>query len=131
MKISEQWLRQFVNPKLTTEDLAEQFAMLGLTIDAVIPVAGKFSNVVVGEIVSRVQHPNADKLSLCEVSIGSGPLLKIVCGAPNARAGIKVVVAKIGAVLSGDFKIKEAKLRGELSQGMMCSTKELGLHIES
>ncbi|OGT33035.1 MAG: phenylalanine--tRNA ligase subunit beta, partial [Gammaproteobacteria bacterium RIFCSPHIGHO2_02_FULL_39_13] len=88
-----------------------------------------FSNVVVGEIISRVQHPNADKLSCCEVNIGEKTVLKIVCGAPNARAGIKVVVAKIGAILPDDFHIKEAKLRGELSQGMLCSAKELGLQL--
>ncbi|EKD77916.1 MAG: Phenylalanyl-tRNA synthetase beta chain, partial [uncultured bacterium] len=129
MKISEYWLRQWTNPALTTEQLAEQFAMLGLTIDAIIPVAEKFSNVVVGEIISRVQHPNADKLSCCEVNIGEKTVLKIVCGAPNARAGIKVVVAKIGAILPDDFHIKEAKLRGELSQGMLCSAKELGLQL--
>ncbi|HLB57095.1 MAG TPA: phenylalanine--tRNA ligase subunit beta [Coxiellaceae bacterium] len=129
MKFSEQWLRQFVNPKLTTQELADQFAMLGLTVDAIIPVAGKFSGVVVGEVVSRVQHPNADKLSCCEVNVGKKELLKIVCGAPNARAGIKVAVATVGAVLPNDFKINEAKLRGEISQGMLCSAKELQLQL--
>src|SRR3990167_884527 len=129
MKFSEQWLRQFVNPKLTTQELADQFAMLGLTVDAIIPVAGKFSGVVVGEVVSRVQHPNADKLSCCEVNVGKKELLKIVCGAPNARAGIKVAVATVGAVLPNDFKINEAKLRGEISQGMLCSAKELKLQL--
>ncbi|PIZ04100.1 MAG: phenylalanine--tRNA ligase subunit beta [Gammaproteobacteria bacterium CG_4_10_14_0_8_um_filter_38_16] len=128
MKISEQWLREWINPALTTAALAEQFAMLGLTIDAVIPVAKKFTGVVVGEVIARIQHPNADKLSCCTVSVGSSEPLKIVCGASNARAGIKVAVATVGAVLPGDFKIKEAKLRGELSQGMLCSAKELGLH---
>lgn len=129
MKISEQWLRQWVNPTLSTQELAEQFAMLGLTIDAVIPVAEKFMGVVVGEVISRTQHPNADKLSCCKVDVGKKELLNIVCGAPNARAGIKVAVATVGAVLPNDFKIKEAKLRGELSQGMLCSAKELGLQL--
>ncbi|MCX7124391.1 MAG: phenylalanine--tRNA ligase subunit beta [Gammaproteobacteria bacterium] len=129
MKFSEQWLRQWVNPALTTEQLTEQMAMLGLTVDALTPVAAKFTGVVVGEIVTRVQHPNADKLSCCEVNVGEKELLKIVCGAPNARAGIKVAVATVGAVLPGDFKIKEAKLRGELSQGMLCSAKELQLEM--
>lgn len=129
MKFSEQWLRQFVNLKLTTHELAEQFAMLGLTVDAIIPVAGKFSGVVVGEVVSCVQHPNADKLSCCEVNVGKKELLKIVCGAPNARAGIIVAVATVGAVLPNDFKINEMKLRGEISQGMLCSAKELQLQL--
>ena len=99
MKFSEQWLRQWINPALTTEQLTEQMAMLGLTVDAVTPVAGKFSNVVIGEVVSCVKHPNAEKLSCCVVNIGEKALLKIVCGAPNVRAGLKVVVAKVGAVL--------------------------------
>lgn len=129
MKISEQWLRQWVNIPLTIEQLVEQFAMLGLTIDAVIPVAGKFSNVVVGEVLTRVQHPNADKLSCCTVSIGSGEPLKIVCGAANVRAGLKIAFAKVGAVLPGDFHIKETTIRGELSQGMICSARELDLQL--
>lgn len=129
MKFSEQWLREWVNPALDTNALCEQLAMIGLTVDAITSVAGDFSNVVVGEIVTRIQHPNADKLSCCEVNVGEAALLKIVCGAPNARAGIKVAVAKVGAVLPGDFKIKEAKLRGELSQGMLCSAKELQLDM--
>ncbi|MDP1574736.1 MAG: phenylalanine--tRNA ligase subunit beta [Coxiellaceae bacterium] len=129
MKFSEQWLREWVNPALDTVAFAEQLAMIGLTVDAIDKVAGEFSTVVVGEIVTRVQHPNADKLSCCEVNVGEKELLKIVCGAPNARAGIKVVVAKVGAVLPGDFHIKEAKLRGELSQGMLCSAKELQLEM--
>jgi phenylalanyl-tRNA synthetase beta chain len=129
MKISEQWLREWVNPALSTQALADQMTMTGLSIESTHPVAGVFSNVVVGEIVTRVPHPNADKLSCCEVNVGETPLLKIVCGAPNARAGIKVAVAKIGAMLPGNFEIKEAKLRGELSQGMLCSLKELQLQM--
>lgn len=131
MKISEQWLRQWVNPSLTTTELAEQMAMLGLTVDAFIPVANQFSHVVVGEIKSAIQHPNADKLRCCVVDVGADVALTIVCGAPNARAGLKVAVATVGAVLPGDFVIKEAKLRGELSQGMLCSMKELGLQSAS
>lgn len=129
MKISEQWLRQWVNPALSTQALTDQLTMIGLSIESCVPVAGQFTGVVVGEVISRIQHPNADKLSCCEVSIGKGEPLKIVCGAPNARAGIKVAVATVGAVLPGDFKIKEAKLRGELSQGMLCSAKELQLQM--
>lgn len=129
MQISEHWLRQWVNPSLNTEQLTEQMAMLGLTVDAVIPVAGDFTGVVVGEVLSTKQHPNADKLTCCEVSVGQDAPLSIVCGASNVRAGLKVAVATIGAVLPGDFKIKKAKLRGELSQGMLCSAKELQLQL--
>jgi len=129
MKFSEQWLRQFVNPALNSQELTDQMTMIGLSIESFVPVADKFSGVVVGEILSAAQHPNADKLTCCEVSIGDAQPLKIVCGAPNARAGIKVAVATVGAVLPGDFKIKEAKLRGELSQGMLCSAKELNVQM--
>src|SRR3990167_424697 len=129
MKFSEHWLRQWINPACDTQALAEKMAMLGLTVDAVIPVAGKFTGVLVGEVVACTKHPNAEKLSCCEVNIGASQLLKIVCGAPNARAGIKVAVATVGAVLPGDFRIKEAKLRGEVSQGMLCSEKELQLEL--
>ena len=99
MKLSEQWLRQWVNPKLTTHELTEQITMLGLTVEAVIAVAKKFSTVVIGEVITRTQHPNADKLSCCEVNVGGTQPLKIVCGASNVRAGIKVAVALVGAVL--------------------------------
>lgn len=129
MKISEQWLRQFVNPALTTAELTHQMTMIGLSIESFEPVAGAFSGVVIGEVLATRQHPNADKLTCCDVSIGSDQPLHIVCGAPNVRAGLKVAVATVGAVLPGDFKIKEAKLRGELSQGMLCSAKELQLKL--
>src|SRR3990167_7554826 len=129
MKFSEHWLRQWINPALDTQALTEKMAMLGLTVDAIIPVAGQFSGVVVGEVMRCEKHPNAEKLSCCEVNIGDKTPLKIVCGAPNARAGIKVAVAKIGAVLPGDFRIQAAKLRGETSQGMLCSAKELQLML--
>ena len=129
MKFSEQWLREWINPALDTIALTEKMAMLGLTVDAVTSVAGKFSGVVVGEVITCEKHPNAEKLSCCTVNVGDSALLKIVCGAPNVRTGLKVAVAKIGAVLPGDFQIKEAKLRGELSQGMLCSAKELQLEL--
>ncbi len=129
MKFSEHWLRQFVNPTLTTQELTDQMTMIGLNIESFASVAGKFSGVVVGEVLTRVQHPNADKLSCCEVSVGKGEPLKIVCGASNVRAGLKVAVATVGAVLPGDFHINEAKLRGEISQGMICSAKELQLEL--
>ncbi len=127
MKISEQWLRQWVNPSIDTQTLAEQLTMAGLEVDSVTPVASEFSGVVVGEVLERAPHPNADKLSVCKVNVGGPEILNIVCGAKNVRQGLKVAVATIGAVLPGNFKIQAAKLRGEPSQGMICSEKELGL----
>ena len=127
MKFSEAWLREWVNPQVDTVQLADQLSMAGLEVDSVEPVAGKFQGVVVGEVLSREQHPNADKLSLCSVTVGQGGTLQIVCGAANVAAGMKVPVATVGARLPGDFKIKKAKLRGVESQGMICSAAELGL----
>ena len=129
MKFSEQWLRQFVNPALTIQALTDQMTMIGLSIESFARVAGVFSGVVIGEVLSTQQHPNADKLTCCIVNVGAEKPLEIVCGAQNVRAGLKVAVATVGAVLPGDFKIKEAKLRGELSQGMLCSAKELQLQL--
>lgn len=127
MKLSEHWLRTWVDPKLTTRELAEQLTMAGLEIESIEPVAGEFSQVLVGEIVEATQHPDADRLKVCKVNVGSEPLLQIVCGGINARAGIKVAVAMCGAVLPGGLEIKKAKLRGVPSEGMLCSAKELGL----
>lgn len=127
MKFSEAWLREWVNPPVSTEELSDQLSMAGLEVDSVTPVAGEFEGVVVGKVVTREQHPNADKLSLCSVDAGQDEMLQIICGAPNVAAGMKVPVAMIGARLPGDFKIKKAKLRGVESQGMICSASELGL----
>ena len=127
MKFSEAWLREWVNPPVDTEQLADQLSMAGLEVDSVEPVAGEFDGVVVGEVLTREQHPNADKLSLCSVDAGQGEALQIICGAANVAAGMKVPVAMIGARLPGDFRIKKAKLRGVESQGMICSAAELGL----
>jgi len=127
MKFSEAWLREWVDPAVGTKELADQLSMAGLEVDSVSPVAGAFEGVMVGEVLSREQHPNADKLSLCSVAAGGDEILQIICGAPNVAAGMKVPVAKIGAILPGDFKIKKAKLRGVESQGMICSAAELGL----
>lgn len=124
MKFSEQWLRTLVNPQVGRDELVARLSMAGLEVDAVEPVAGEFSGVVVGEVLECGQHPNADKLSLCVVSDGEQQV-NVVCGAPNARAGLKVAFAKVGAVLPGDFKIKKAKLRGVESFGMLCSDAEL------
>ena len=126
MKFSESWLRQAVNPNISTEDLVAQVTMAGLEVDAVESAAPEMSGVVVGEIISVEQHPDADKLRVCQVA-GGGEIAQVVCGAPNARAGIKVPFATVGAKLPGDFKIKKAKLRGVESFGMLCAQTELQL----
>ena len=126
MKISEQWLREWVSPALSSEELAHQITMAGLEVDAIEPVAGAFSGVIVARIVSAEPHPDADKLRVCRVDTGDGTV-QIVCGAPNARAGLLAPLARVGAVLPGDFNIKPAKLRGVESQGMLCAEKELGI----
>ncbi|WP_115718721.1 phenylalanine--tRNA ligase subunit beta [Gallaecimonas mangrovi] len=131
MKFSENWLRQWVNPAIDTQTLSEQLSMAGLEVDGIEPVAGAFHTVVVGEVVECGQHPDADKLRVTKVNVGEEALLDIVCGAPNCRQGLKVAVAKVGAVLPGDFKIKKAKLRGQPSHGMLCSFTELGIDIEA
>ncbi|MEJ2141829.1 MAG: phenylalanine--tRNA ligase subunit beta [Gammaproteobacteria bacterium] len=127
MKFSEAWLREWVNPKVTTDELSHQLTMAGLEVDAVEPVAGEFSKVVVGEVIKVEKHPDADKLNVCEVNVGDKEALQIVCGAANVREGLKVPAALVGAKLPGDFKIKKSKLRGVPSHGMLCSEKELGL----
>jgi len=126
VKISEQWLREWVNPDIDTETLAHQMTMAGLEIEAIEPVAQAFSGVVIAQIKSAEQHPDADKLRVCQVDTGS-ETVQIVCGAPNARVGLKAPLAIVGGVLPGDFKIKQAKLRGVESQGMLCAEEELGL----
>ncbi|MEL4391416.1 phenylalanine--tRNA ligase subunit beta [Shewanella algae] len=131
MKFSESWLREWVNPAISRDELTHQITMAGLEVDDVIAVAGDFSGVVVGEVVECGQHPDADKLRVTKVNVGGEELLDIVCGAPNCRQGLKVAVAVVGAVLPGDFKIKKAKLRGQPSRGMLCSYGELGIEIES
>ncbi|MGL9760427.1 MAG: phenylalanine--tRNA ligase subunit beta [Symbiopectobacterium sp.] len=128
MKFSEHWLRELVNPTISSEELSEQITMAGLEVDGVEAVAGVFYGVVVGEVVECRQHPNSDKLRVTNVDVGGERLLEIVCGAPNCRQGLRVAVATIGAVLPSDFKIKVAKLRGgEPSEGMLCSFSELGI----
>jgi len=101
--------------------------LAGLEVDGIAPAAGDFSQVVVGEIVSCHKHPDADKLQVCAVDVGEAEPLQIVCGAPNAREGLKAPVALVGAVLPGDFKIRKSRLRGVESHGMLCSAVELGL----
>ncbi|MDR2248695.1 phenylalanine--tRNA ligase subunit beta [Acinetobacter sp.] len=127
MKISENWLRTWVNPAIDSDTLSNQLTMLGLEVDELAPVAKPFTGVVVGEVLTVEQHPDADRLRVTTVNIGSGEPLQIVCGAPNVRAGMKAPVATIGAVLPGDFKIKKGKLRGVESQGMLCGASEIDL----
>ncbi|MGQ8974933.1 phenylalanine--tRNA ligase subunit beta [Acinetobacter schindleri] len=127
MKISENWLRTWVNPAIDSEKLSDQLTMLGLEVDDLSPAAKPFTGVVVGEVLTVEQHPDADRLRVTTVNIGSGEPLQIVCGAPNVRAGMKAPVATIGAVLPGDFKIKKGKLRGIESQGMLCGASEIDL----
>lgn len=127
MKFSELWLREWVNPAISTEQLSEQITMLGLEVDSIEKVAGDFTGVVIGEVVECAQHPDADKLRVTKVDVGRDRLLDIVCGAPNCRLGLKVACAVEGAVLPGDFKIKKTKLRGQPSEGMLCSFNELGI----
>ncbi|WP_053151189.1 phenylalanine--tRNA ligase subunit beta [Pseudomonas sp. P97.38] len=124
MKFSEQWLRGWVSPQVSRDELVARLSMAGLEVDSVAPVAGAFSGVVVGEVLSTEQHPDADKLRVCQVSNGA-QTFQVVCGAPNVRPGLKIPFAMIGAELPGDFKIKKAKLRGVESNGMLCSQAEL------
>ena len=131
MKFSESWLREWVNPAISSDELAHQITMAGLEVDAVEPVAGEFTGVLIGEVVECGPHPDADKLQVTKINLGpdynDGELADIVCGAKNCRLGLKVAVATVGAVLPGDFKIKKAKLRGVPSHGMLCSESEIGL----
>ena len=131
MKISENWLRQWVNPANTSDELGQQLTMAGLELDGADTVAPEFSGVVVGEVITCEQHPDADRLRVTTVNIGTGENLQIVCGAPNVRTGLKVAVATVGAVLppidGKPFNIKKGKLRGIESQGMLCGASEIGL----
>jgi len=132
MQFPESWLRSFCNPTLNTQELAELLTMSGLEVEELRPVAPPFSGIVVAEILTAEQHPNADKLRVCTVNAGGAEPLQIVCGAPNARAGIKVPLAIIGAELppgedGKPFKIGKGKLRGVESFGMLCSARELKL----
>ncbi|MBX9936866.1 MAG: phenylalanine--tRNA ligase subunit beta [Burkholderiaceae bacterium] len=136
MQFPESWLREFCNPPLTTAQLAETLTMAGLEVEELQPVAPPFTRIVVGEIKEAVQHPNADRLRVCQVDAGQGELLNIVCGAANARVGIKIPCALVGAELppgadGKPFTIKLGKLRGVESQGMLCSARELQISEES
>ena len=131
MKVPYAWLTEWIDVPWDAAALGERLTMAGLELEAITPAAQAFSGVVVGEILSAEKHPQADKLRICRVATGQGEPLQIVCGAPNARAGLKSALAVIGAVLPGGLKIKAAKLRGSESAGMLCSPKELGLAEDS
>lgn len=130
MKLSEQWLREWVNPSITQEELRTKLTMAGLEVESFIPVAEPFSNVVVAEVIQVEKHPEADRLKVCQVNVGEPELLTIVCGASNVEPGIKVPAALVGATLP-KLKITRSKLRGIVSNGMLCSEVELGLAEES
>ena len=127
MQFPESWLRAFVNPDLDTDALSHRLTMAGLEVEETTTAAPPFSGIVVAYIKEVGPHPDADKLRICQVDDGSGELLQIVCGAPNAAAGIKVPLARVGAELPGGMKIGVAKMRGVKSSGMLCSARELGL----
>ncbi len=131
MRFSEAWLRELVNPDISTDELVEQLTMAGLEVDSVEPAAAEFSNIVVGEVVDLSPHPDADKLRICRVAVGNDEPLQIICGANNVKVGMKAPTALVGAVLPGNFKIKKSKLRGQESLGMLCSEKELGLAADA
>ncbi|MDH4174468.1 MAG: phenylalanine--tRNA ligase subunit beta, partial [Betaproteobacteria bacterium] len=125
MNVPERWLRSFCDPSMKTDRLAQLLTMSGLEVEACAPVAPPFSGVVVGEILKVERHPNADKLTVCTVAAGT-QRLQVVCGAPNARPGMKAPLATVGTML-GSVEIRAAQLRGVESQGMLCSARELGL----
>src|SRR5665213_2556002 len=127
MRISLNWLSEYISIPFEPAELAERLTMLGLEIEAIERLGERWDNIVVGEVLEVSPHPNADKLRLTRVSVGEGEPLRIVCGAPNVRTGLKVAVATIGADLGEGFVIKKSKIRGQSSEGMLCSEKELGI----
>src|SRR3954447_15016761 len=124
MKFSERWLRTLVDPPLDTVTLCDRLTMAGLEVEEAVPAAPAFSGVVVGRIKNVAPHPNADRLRVCEVDVGSGATLSVVCGAPNAAPGMKVPCALVEAQLPGGLTIRKTSVRGVESEGMLCSAKE-------
>ena len=131
MKFNERWVREWVDPPIDTEELAARLTAVGLEVESVAPVAGSIERVTVAEVVGVVPHPGADKLSLCEVDDGGGEPYRVVCGAPNVRPGLRTAFARIGARLPDGTKIRKSRIRGEVSEGMLCSARELGLGEEA
>src|SRR6202023_2113874 len=130
MKVTYRWLQDFTPISVSPTELAAQLTMAGLEVESLEPVAPPFSGVVVGEVIESGRHPDAEKLSLCQVTTDGVNRLQIVCGAKNVRPGLKVAVAMVGAQLPNDVVIKRAMLRGRESNGMLCSARELGLGTE-
>jgi len=127
MLVSTKWLAEYIDTKgMAPAELAEKITRSGIEVDAIIDRSHGMTNVVVGHVLERVKHPEADKLAICQVDVGE-EVTQIICGAPNVAAGQKVIVARPGAVLPGGIKIKKAKLRGEESNGMICSLQELAI----
>ena len=131
MKFSERWVREWVDPPIGTEELVARLTAIGLEVESAVPVAGPIGQVTIAEIVGVAPHPGADKLSLCEVDDGGGDLYRVVCGAPNVRPGMRSALARPGARLPDGSKIRKSRIRGEVSQGMLCSARELGLGDEA
>jgi phenylalanyl-tRNA synthetase beta chain len=131
MKIAESWLREWVNPDLDTDELGHQLTMLGHEVDGIEYEGAGIADVVIAEVVACGKHPDADKLSVCKVSDGGAELIEIVCGAPNVRQGMKTPLAKPGVKLPNGMKLRKTKIRGVVSNGMLCSAIELGLGDES
>ena len=131
MKFSERWVREWVDPPIDTEELAARLTAIGLEVESATPVAGSIRQVTVAEIVGVAPHPGADKLRLCEVADGGGDVYRVVCGAPNVRPGMRAAFARPGARLPDGSKIRKSRIRGEVSQGMLCSARELELGDEA
>ena len=127
MNVSRRWLEAFLRRPLEANDLARRLTMLGAAVDAIEPLHPGLEQVVIGLVESVRQHPNADRLSLCVVNAGSGQTHNVVCGAPNVTAGKKYPFAPVGTTLPGGLKLEKRKIRGETSEGMLCSARELGL----
>ena len=127
MLISNEWLKDYVDVEQNVQDLAERITRTGIEVDDLVDLTKDIKNLVVGHIISKASHPDADKLNICQVDIGEEAPVQIVCGAPNVDEGQYVIVAKVGGRLPGGIKIKRAKLRGERSEGMICSLQEIGI----
>ena len=131
MKIAESWLREWVNPDLETEALAHRLTMAGHEVDEVVVQGDDLDGVTIGEVTTVAKHPDADRLSVCQVADGSGEIVEVVCGAPNVVAGMKSPLAKPGVTLPNGVKLRKSKIRGVVSNGMLCSAVELGLGEEA
>ena len=131
MKFSEKWLREIVDPAIDSEKLSHQLTMAGLEVDSVTKACPEFDGLFVAEVKSVKKHPSADKLQICEVDCSDKDFYTIVCGAPNVKKGMRTILAKVGAQLSGKPKLKSIKLKGVESFGMLCSASEIGLGDDS